>query len=204
MKTKITSMILTTFLLGSLLSGCASSEEPKDQEQTSQESTINPGTSPNEEAGKDTETEAGTKEDNSDKDTDENSKSTPTVKEMVDAMLSKVEEPSLMELGDDQIKDFYNIDPAMLEEYSVRIPLMNVKTNEVSLLKVKNEKDLDAIKEGLRLRAEAVQKQFEHYLQDQYENAKNYRIIVNGNYVLFLITDNADELETAFTSFFNN
>ena len=36
-----------------------------------------------------------------------------------------------------------------------------------------------------------------------YENAKNYKLITKGNYVLFVISEQADELVTVYDSFFN-
>ena len=125
-----------------------------------------------------------------------------TANEMVDQMLAEVEQPAMMELTTDQVKEIYNIDPEMLEEYAIRVPMMNVKTNEIAILKVKNEADVPEVEKALKQRAESVQKQFETYLPDQYENAKNYQLITKGNYVLFVISDQADELVRVYDTFF--
>ena len=122
--------------------------------------------------------------------------------EMADKMLEKVEQPSLMELEPDQIKDLYNLDPEKLEEYSIRIPMMNVKTNEIAILKVKDAKDVPDVESAIKQRAENVQKQFETYLPDQYENAKNYKLVTKGNYILLVISEDADELLKVYDSFF--
>lgn len=125
-----------------------------------------------------------------------------SAKEMADHMIEKVEQPSLMELEPDQIKDLYKLDPEKLEEYSIRIPMMNVKTNEIAILKVKDAKDLPDLESALKQRAEDVQKQFETYLPDQYENAKNYKIVKKGNYVLFVISEESEQLLKVYDSFF--
>lgn len=118
--------------------------------------------------------------------------------EVIGAMLKAVEQPALMAMTADDVKNMYGIDASTLADYAGRMPLMNVKTNEIAVFKVKKEKDIDAVKKGMVSRAEAVQKQFESYLQDQYENAKNYKIVVEGNYVLFVISESADDLVKAF------
>lgn len=123
--------------------------------------------------------------------------------EMMDKMLEKVEQPMLMELPQNQVKALYHLDPEKLEEYSIRIPMMNVKTNEVAILKVKNADDVPEVEEAVKQRAEDVKKQFETYLPDQYENAKNYQLVTKGNYVLFVISEEADELVKVYDSFFN-
>ncbi|QPQ36423.1 MULTISPECIES: DUF4358 domain-containing protein [unclassified Lysinibacillus] len=127
-----------------------------------------------------------------------------SAKEMADQMLEKVEQPVLMELSAEELKDLYNIDSAKLEDYSVRVPMMNIKTNEIAIFKVKEAKDVADIQAALKKRAENVQKQFEQYLPDQYENAKNYKLITKGNYVLLVISDSADELIKVYDSFFES
>jgi hypothetical protein len=116
-----------------------------------------------------------------------------TAKEMVDQMLSKVEQPSLTELDAATVEQLYHLNPELLEDYSIRMPMMNVKTNEIAVLKVKDVKDMTTVEDAIKARATDVQKQFETYLPDQYENAKNYKLIKKGNYFLFVIADPADQ-----------
>ena len=128
---------------------------------------------------------------------------TLSANEMVNEMLSKIEQPMMMELTDEQVQDIYNIDPEKLADYAIRIPMMNVKSNEIAILKVKDTADVPAVEEAVKQRAATVQQQFETYLPDQYENAKNYKVVTKGNYVLFVISDQADELVTEYDRFFN-
>lgn len=125
-----------------------------------------------------------------------------TAKEMADSMLEEVEQPELIELEPEQVKNLYNLDSEMLEDYSIRIPMMNVKTNEMAILKVKDEKDIPKAESAVKQRAENVKKQFETYLPDQYENAKNYKLMTKGKYVLFVISEDADKLVNVYNSFF--
>lgn len=120
--------------------------------------------------------------------------------EILDYMLEQVEQPPLMELNDEELEAMYGLDPALLEDYVVRMPMMNVKTNEIAILKVKDAQDIPAVEESIEQRAKDVQKQFEHYLPDQYENAKNYQVAVEGNMILFVISESADELIEVFRS----
>ena len=128
---------------------------------------------------------------------------TLTANEMVDEMLAKIEQPMMMELTGEQVQEVYNIDPEKLADYAIRIPMMNVKSNEIAILKVKDVADVPAVEEAVKQRAQTVQQQFETYLPDQYENAKNYKLVTKGNYVLFVISDQADELVTEYDRFFN-
>jgi len=123
-----------------------------------------------------------------------------SAKGIVDAILTKVEQPAQMPVEGDMVKDLYHLDPSLLEDYSIMMPLMNVKTNEVAVLKVKDAKDIETVEEAVTQRAADVQKQFETYLQDQYENAKNFQVVKKGNYVLFVISESADAIVSEFES----
>lgn len=125
-----------------------------------------------------------------------------TAKEMVDQMLAKVEQPELMEVEENQLADLYHLAPSLLEDYSIRMPMMNVKSNEIAVLKVKDAKDIPTVEEAVKERAADVQKSFEQYLPDQYENAKNYKLVTKGNYIFFVISDVADQLVTEFDNLF--
>lgn len=125
-----------------------------------------------------------------------------SAKEMTDQMVREVEQPAQIELQSDQVKEFYHIDPEKLDDYSIRMPMMNIKTNEIAILKVKDTKDVADIEQAMKQRAEDVKKQFETYLPDQYENAKNYKLITKGNYILLVISEEADELVKVYDSFF--
>ncbi|WP_256761675.1 DUF4358 domain-containing protein [Cohnella sp. WQ 127256] len=127
---------------------------------------------------------------------------TASAKEMVDQMFEQIEQPMLMELDPEMIENLYHLDAALFEEYTIRTPLMNVQTNEIAIVKVKDAKDIATVEAAIKQRATDVQKQFETYLPDQYENAKNYKLVTKGNYILFVISDKADELVKAYDSFF--
>jgi len=113
-------------------------------------------------------------------------------------MIDAVEQPAQINLEPEMVQEWYHLDPTLLEEYTIRVPLMNVKTNEIALLKVKDAADVPTVQAAVEQRAADVQKLFESYLPDQYENAKNYKLIADGNYVLFIISESADELIAAY------
>lgn len=125
-----------------------------------------------------------------------------TAKEMADEMFKEVEQPNLMELTAEDVQTIYNVDVAKLEDYQIKIPVMNVHSNELAIVKVKDAKDIAEIEAAFKARAEAAQKPFEMYLPDQYENAKNYKLITKGNYVMMVISDKADELVKVYEGFF--
>jgi len=124
------------------------------------------------------------------------------VSEIVDKIQGEKEWPILMDLDDTTLNEIYGIDLSLLEEYAVKIPMMNIKTNELAVIKVKDEAKVEEVKKNVEQRAEMVKQSFEHYLPDQYEIAKNYLLEVKGKYILFVIDEDADKAQEVFNSYF--
>ncbi|MFC5404482.1 DUF4358 domain-containing protein [Cohnella soli] len=126
-----------------------------------------------------------------------------TPKEMVEQILKQIEQPPLLELDEKMAKEYYQkLDLALLEAYDIRTPSVNLMSDEIAILKVKDAKDVATVEAAVKQRALDVQKMFETYLPKPYENAKNYKLVVKGNYILFVISEKADEAVKAYDNFF--
>ncbi len=125
-----------------------------------------------------------------------------SVEEIAEKIQSDMEWPALMNIGDEEIKNLYGIDVNDLEEYTFNVPMMNVKSTELSIIKVKDIEKIDEVKESIEKRAENIQKSFETYLPDQYENAKNYLLEVKGEYIIFAIYEDTNKVQEVFNGFF--
>ncbi|RJE87586.1 DUF4358 domain-containing protein [Paenibacillus sp. 1011MAR3C5] len=123
--------------------------------------------------------------------------------DIVDKILEDIELPVLMSVSGEQVKDSYYFDPSeLVAEGSYNQAMMNTKATELVVVKLKSDKHYDAVKEGLTKRAEDIIKTFSQYLPDQHEDAKNYQIVRQGNYVLLSISHDQAGIKKAFESFF--
>lgn len=193
MKKTAISLLLMTALLGSLLTACSdSSNSNSGTPETTNPPIVNGG---NEVSPPPSEEPDGTEEE-----TDENTTASSTDK-IINEMLSITEQPGLMDQSVEILADYYRIDPEIVDEFTLKTPAINLMANEIAVIKVKDANDIDQVKKGMEQRAEDVQKMFENYLPEPYKNAQNYKIATNGNYVLFIISESADELEKAFMEY---
>ena len=102
---------------------------------------------------------------------------------------------------DDQIlADFYGIDPADLVEYVWKMPFMNTQATEFFIAQVQPDK-MDTVKTALENRQAALEEQWSQYLPDQLELVKNYKLVTNGDYIMFAVTEYADEVVTEFNTY---
>lgn len=110
--------------------------------------------------------------------------------------------PALMAVEGDRIQDVYYLDPAQLADSTFLQPMMNVSTSEIVVVRLKAQKDYDTVAKALKKRADDVIRMFSTYLPDQYELAKNYQIVRKGDYVLFSISREQQQVAKVFEGFF--
>ena len=105
--------------------------------------------------------------------------------------------PSFMDLDDGLLSDLYGIDAADLDSFVAKIPMMNVHATEFFIAKVKSGK-MDAVKDGIAKRQADLEEQWSSYLPEQLELVRNYKLAESGDYVLFAIYEDADDIVKAF------
>lgn len=98
----------------------------------------------------------------------------------------------------DFAKDVYGIDPAKYEDVLIYGTMLNVKSNEIILIKAKDEAGVAQAKQDLTNRRNTVLKTWEHYLPDQYELAQQSQIVSSGNYVAFICSPDVNKVVSAF------
>ena len=113
---------------------------------------------------------------------------------------SKLDIPSLTDLDDATLTALYGIDPADLDSYLCKMPMVNVQATEFFIAKVKDGK-MDTVKAAVEKRQDDLEAQWSQYLPEQLELVQNYKLVTNGNYILFAVSEYADEAVTAFNTY---
>ncbi|MCZ2257653.1 DUF4358 domain-containing protein [Sporosarcina sp. G11-34] len=85
-----------------------------------------------------------------------------------------------------------------LEEGIVLMPMMNVNSNEIFILKAKEKAHVESIKEALDKELAAQITTWEMYLPDQYEKVENNIIITKGTYLIYITYDDPSAIEKIF------
>jgi hypothetical protein len=113
-----------------------------------------------------------------------------------------MELPAFMDMDADILSALYGIDESDLVEYVGKIPMMNVQATEFFIAKVQSGK-MDAVKAGIAQRQADLVTQWESYLPEQLELVKNYKLVTSGDYILFAVSETADQAVTIFTESFS-
>lgn len=85
-----------------------------------------------------------------------------------------------------------------LDEGFINQALINIKSDEIIVLKAKDKSNVEALKEALENEKERNMKIWENYLPDQREKVENTIIKTKGNYLLYVTNDYAEKVEEIF------
>lgn len=111
--------------------------------------------------------------------------------------ISEIELPSLMDVDAETLSTLYGIDSADLKEFICKIPFMNVQATEFFIAQVADGR-MDAVKAAVESRQASLEEQWSWYLPEQYELVQNYKLVTNGDYILFAICYDADQVVSIF------
>ena len=131
---------------------------------------------------------------------------TPESKPQVSAVqstwndISKLSLPNLTAMDDATLSAMYGISASDLKEYVCMMPLMGVHATEFFIAEVKDGK-MDTVKAGIAKRQADLDAQWAQYLPEQYELVQNYKLVTNGNYVLFAVSEYAGDAIDIFNSY---
>lgn len=118
------------------------------------------------------------------------------VNDVIVAVEEKVEFPASENYTDmARFEQEYYVNGADIEEFVVKKPKINVSASEVAIIKVKEAGKVEDVKASVEKHVKDLETQWEHYLPDQLELVKNAKINTFGNYVVLIISPDAEQVE---------
>ena len=182
---KLIALLLAAMMLTALLAGCAKDDTTADQ--PSNDQTNNEQTAPSTpEQPKEPEAPVVpelTKEEKQEK---------------INQIVTKLSEfevmmPASMALDATLINDIYGLAEENYEACGVYMPMMMVHATEFAIFWAAEGK-LDTVLTQIEARQDALVQTWERYLPDQYELVQNYKVLVNGDLVVFLVCKEMDTI----------
>ena len=116
--------------------------------------------------------------------------------------ISQLDIPSLSDVDAETLSALYGISTDELVSYVCKMPAISVQATEFFIAEVKDGK-MDAVKAAVEKRQADLVQQWSQYLPEQLELVENYQLVTSGNYILFAISEYADQAVSAFNSYTN-
>lgn len=121
----------------------------------------------------------------------------PSVSEIVTNIKSATDLSTMQQGDKSKLRKLYSISNKNLEEFDLYAPKTNMEANEIVILKVKNQDDIDGLKENIEKRIERQAESFKSYRPEQYELLESHIFIVKGKYIISVVSKDADKIKKA-------
>ncbi len=103
-----------------------------------------------------------------------------------------------MDMGNEKIlKNLYYINIKDLEDFIYYAPKSNMDEDEILVLKVKDEKNIPIIKSQIQKRIDKKAESFKNYRPEKYEIIKNAVLEDEGQYLIFIISQDSYNIKEA-------
>ncbi len=110
---------------------------------------------------------------------------------------------SNMNVGDEEkLEKIYKIDIKDLEEFVLYTPSTNIQANEIAIMKVKDSSKMEDIQDKISERIDSQGTNFKDYLPDEYFLIEKHVLKTKDNYILFVISEDAETIEKIFDESF--
>lgn len=107
---------------------------------------------------------------------------------------SQFSEMATMDITIESLPTLFNINADEVEEVVGKMAMMNVQASRYFIIKAKDGA-VESVKKQVEDYGNSYEQQWATYLPEQYELVKQRKIGVKGNYVYFIIAENAADLE---------
>ncbi|MFV0497853.1 MAG: DUF4358 domain-containing protein [Candidatus Fimivivens sp.] len=104
----------------------------------------------------------------------------------------------LILLSDKVVNDYYDLSFDGLDEYRVYVSSSSATASEYALFKCSSDTALKAAKSTVEARISDQIASYENYRPDEKFRLENALITTNGSYLLFVVSDNNDDIQKLF------
>jgi len=126
----------------------------------------------------------------------------PSIDEIDQNINEAVDISNMVKSDSNKLEKLYDINTEEVEDFKLYTAKTNIEANELLILKVKDQKDIEDIKEDINDRIETQTSSFKDYLPDEYYLIEKNVLKSNGNYIIFVISEEAEKIESIFDESF--
>ncbi|CAH1057349.1 DUF4358 domain-containing protein [Paenibacillus pseudetheri] len=101
-----------------------------------------------------------------------------------------------------KLQELYKIDVDNVDDFILYTSTSNVKADELAVIKLKDESQVENVKEKIELRIDSQNIKFKDYRPDEYFLAQNHVLKTKGPFVFFAVSKEANQMEHTFDDVF--
>ena len=124
--------------------------------------------------------------------------STKSFEEVSQALQESIDDAELVMKGSQEFKKYYGLNSADYEGVLFYTSEFSMSAKEVLLVKMKNEHQIEQVKNAIEARLEDRKNSFEGYEPEQVQLLNEAAYVVRGNYIFLAVSPDAEIYRQAF------
>jgi translation elongation factor EF-1beta len=127
---------------------------------------------------------------------------TTSVEEINQKIIQVADVSELTKGNNDKLKKLYDISEEEIQDFVLYLPPSNIEASEILVLKVKDEGNLDEIKDKIFQRVDKKSEIFKDYLPEEYYLVEKKILDSNNKYLIFAVHRDWAKIQKAFDECF--
>ena len=116
-----------------------------------------------------------------------------------EAASARMDLTQVLEADNQMIRRLYGLDISAYDACILYYPATNMGAEELLIVKLADPEQASAVRASVEARLQTQKTTFDGYGVEQYDLLTNHAVVeVRGNYVLFVVAPNADDVRQAF------
>ncbi len=125
-----------------------------------------------------------------------------SAKDIASKIIQEIGKDSMTEIPSDKIENYYDTDKSKLDDFCVYIEASGAFADEIAVFKAKNKDAVKAVEDSITDRIESQKKAFEDYNAKELSKLEDNLVTENGNYILFVVSNDKDKAKEIFQKAF--
>lgn len=113
-------------------------------------------------------------------------------------VMAKADSSKFKKADSKSLKRYIGLNEKDYSEVVYLMPSSTMEVSELLIVKVKNEAQADAIESAVNNRVETQENSFKDYAPEQYAVLQNSSVLIKGNYVFYVVSDNVEDMKNEF------
>lgn len=114
------------------------------------------------------------------------------------AVLATLDQTTMEEADTQMVKRLYGLDPAEYAGVVLYAPVTNMDAEELLIVKLQDVSQQETVEQAVQARLKTQKTSFDGYGVEQFALLEQSVVDVEGNYVLFVVGENAGKAQKAF------
>lgn len=125
-----------------------------------------------------------------------------SAKDIADKIIHEIGKDSMTQIPSEKIENYYDTDTNKIDDFCIYIEASGAFADEIAVFKAKSKDDVKAVEDSITDRIESQKKVFDGYNAKELSKLEDNLVTENGNYVLFVVSDNNDKAKEIFQKAF--